>query len=96
MSIRACVAANENGDRLRDRRSMTARVQASRSTDLDNVDLGRQVRRHFEADFLLAHCGLGPGLHGISSLELVRATSKRDDRPGAKPCLGGSVAGGQS
>jgi len=30
---------------------------------LDDVDVGRQVRRHFEADFLFAHGGLGPGLH---------------------------------
>ena len=30
---------------------------------LDNVDLSRQVRRHFEADFLFANGGLGPGLH---------------------------------
>jgi hypothetical protein len=30
---------------------------------LDNVDLSRQVRRDFEADFLLAYGGLCPGLH---------------------------------
>jgi hypothetical protein len=34
-------------------------------TTLDDVDLGRQVRRHFEADFLLANGGLGPGLHDV-------------------------------
>lgn len=32
-------------------------------TRLDEVDFGRQVRRHFEADFLLANFRLGPGLH---------------------------------
>ena len=30
---------------------------------LDDVDLSRQVRRHFETDFLFANGGLGPGLH---------------------------------
>jgi len=34
---------------------------------LDNVDFGRQVRRNFEADFLFANGGLGPGLHDVSS-----------------------------
>src|SRR5437016_996430 len=34
-------------------------------TDLDEVDLGRKIRRDFEADFLLADCGLRPGLHGV-------------------------------
>lgn len=33
---------------------------------LDDVDLGGQVRRHFEADFLLTNRGLGPGLHRYS------------------------------
>ena len=33
--------------------------------DLDKVDLSRKIRCNFEADFLLANCGLRPGLHGV-------------------------------
>jgi hypothetical protein len=33
--------------------------------DLDEVDLGREIRSNFEADFLLANCGLRPGLHDV-------------------------------
>jgi hypothetical protein len=46
-----------------DRRARTAQTRCER-IDLDDVDLGRQVRGNLEADFLLTHCGLGPGLHG--------------------------------
>jgi hypothetical protein len=34
---------------------------------LDQVDLGRQIARDFETNFLLAHCGLRPDFHGVSS-----------------------------
>jgi hypothetical protein len=34
----------------------------------DDVDLGRQIARNLEPDFLLAHLRLVPNLHGISSL----------------------------
>ena len=36
-------------------------------TSLDQVDLGGEVGRDFEADFLLANFRLGPGLHDVSS-----------------------------
>ena len=39
-------------------------LQRQRRVLGDDVDLGRQVARDFEADFLLAHGGLHPGLHG--------------------------------
>ena len=48
-------AAATTGD---DRSISTASDQS-----LDNVDLSRQVRRDFEADFLLAYGGLCPSLH---------------------------------
>jgi hypothetical protein len=41
----------------------TASKSRSVERRLDNVDFGRQVRRNFEADFLLTNGGLGPGLH---------------------------------
>ncbi len=41
--------------------------RTTNSDVLDNVDLSRQVRRNFEADFLLTNGGLGPGLHDVSS-----------------------------
>ena len=34
---------------------------------LDQVDLGRQIARDFETNFLLAYCGLRPDFHGVSS-----------------------------
>jgi hypothetical protein len=34
---------------------------------LDEVDFGRKVARDFETNFLLAHFGLRPDLHGVSS-----------------------------
>jgi hypothetical protein len=37
------------------------------SKSLDDVDLGREVARDFEANFLLANFRLGPGLHVIFS-----------------------------
>jgi hypothetical protein len=33
--------------------------------DLDDVDLCRQIARDLEANFLFAHCGLGPDLHNF-------------------------------
>ena len=37
----------------------------SSSDRLDDVDLGRQVRRDLEANFLLTNCGLCPNLHSF-------------------------------
>lgn len=37
-------------------------------SSLDDVDLGGQVARHFEANFLFANLRLAPGLHGIASI----------------------------
>ena len=34
---------------------------------LDEVDLGREIARDFETNFLFAHCGLRPDFHGVSS-----------------------------
>jgi hypothetical protein len=34
---------------------------------LDEVDLGRKVAGDFETNFLLAHFGFRPDLHGVSS-----------------------------
>ena len=34
---------------------------------LDQVDLGRQIARDFETNFLLAYIGLRPNFHGVSS-----------------------------
>ena len=48
--------------------------------ELDQVDLGRQVRGDLEADFLLTNGGLGPGLHGSVS-SITRATSARFHYP---------------
>jgi hypothetical protein len=35
--------------------------------DLDDVDFSREVAGHFEANFLLANCGLRPDFHGNNS-----------------------------
>ena len=51
--------------------------QCCRRSASDDVDLGRQIARDLEADFLLANRRLAPALHGESSLELPRA----DRRP---------------
>jgi hypothetical protein len=40
-------------------------TSAASGSTLDDVDLGRQVARDLEANFLLANCGLGPDLHDI-------------------------------
>jgi len=37
------------------------------SKPLDQIDLGRQVARNFENNFLLANCRLHPDFHGESS-----------------------------
>ena len=44
---------------------------------LNDVDLGRQVRGHLEADFLLTNSGLGPGLHDLSPPNCVAGISNR-------------------
>ena len=38
-------------------------TRETENVNLDDVDFGRQVARHFETDFLLAHGRLGPDLH---------------------------------
>ena len=48
------------------RRYLTAFVRP-KSRPLDEVDLGRQVARNFETDFLLANSGFRPNLHSVSS-----------------------------
>jgi hypothetical protein len=58
-------ATNGNGGRLLDRRAVNrlASARANLHHQLDDVDLCREVARNLEADFLLAHGGLGPNLH---------------------------------
>jgi hypothetical protein len=46
---------------------------ALRADRLDEVDLSRQVRGNLEADFLLTHSGLGPGLHDVFLLRIRQA-----------------------
>lgn len=48
------------------RRKLTVCV-SPRASRLDDVDLGGEVARHFEANFLLTNFGLRPGLHVVSS-----------------------------
>lgn len=53
----------------------------SEQIELDDIDLSRQIRSDFEADFLLANRRLHPGLHRGSSLECEtdqRAASPAD------------------
>src|SRR5690606_33961454 len=52
---------NKSGGRFRNRRKTSNSL-----IELDDVDLSRQVRRDFEANFLLANRRLHPGLHGSS------------------------------
>jgi hypothetical protein len=41
------------------------RYQIPTSIASDEVDLGREIRGNFEADFLLAYSGLGPSFHDV-------------------------------
>jgi hypothetical protein len=48
-----------------DRRAKSAHTSCERTDKLDDVDLGRQVARDLEANFLLTNSGLRPDLHDI-------------------------------
>jgi hypothetical protein len=39
-----------------------------KTAELDDVDLGRQIARYLEPDFLLTHLRLVPDFHDVSSL----------------------------
>src|SRR5690606_22729754 len=61
MTSASSASPNESGGRFRNRRKTSNSL-----IELDDVDLSRQVRRDFEANFLLANRRLHPGLHGSS------------------------------
>ena len=62
------------------------RAQKLNSFDrLDQVDVSRQVRRHFEADFLFANGGLCPGLHDNLSSNRVSGNTGPDGLVGSGP-----------
>jgi hypothetical protein len=51
-----------------------AACAVAESGSLDDVDLGRQIARDLEADFLLTHLRLVPNFHGVSSLSGEEST----------------------
>jgi hypothetical protein len=58
-------------------------TSAASGSTLDDVDLGRQVARNLEANFLLTNCGLRPGLHDIPPIYRQAALPKGAPRRGS-------------
>ena len=61
-------ARNDDGGRGCSTAAPDAQQVSERNDVLDDVDLGRQIARNFEADFLLTNLRLVPDLHWLSSV----------------------------